>query len=229
MSIAKCVECGKEYQLEPNEKASDFQCKCGGELTISSSTEISISREINLDETVTCQACGAETPVDGNFCCECGENFSTEKVPESLDYDDSTAYEIIKKKGKTLQEHRAAMNTKFEGKEYSYAFKIQNKIDKQGYCTIKGGFGRFFTILNDGIETAEEELISYHDMKSIEVMNNKSQKKAALGALLFTPYLMKVSGYKTIEIKFKGGKITLNDVKKADALGCKYYIKQIIS
>jgi hypothetical protein len=31
--IAKCKECGKEYQLESNEKPSDFQCDCGGELS----------------------------------------------------------------------------------------------------------------------------------------------------------------------------------------------------
>ena len=28
--IAKCGECGKEYQLEEGEKVSDFQCECGG-------------------------------------------------------------------------------------------------------------------------------------------------------------------------------------------------------
>lgn len=31
--IAKCKKCGKEYQLESNEKPSDFQCDCGGELS----------------------------------------------------------------------------------------------------------------------------------------------------------------------------------------------------
>ena len=30
--VAKCKKCGKEYILEPEEKASDFQCECGGEL-----------------------------------------------------------------------------------------------------------------------------------------------------------------------------------------------------
>lgn len=28
----RCLECGKEYQLEPDEKPSDFQCICQGEL-----------------------------------------------------------------------------------------------------------------------------------------------------------------------------------------------------
>jgi len=28
----KCSECGKEYQLKSDEKPSDFQCTCGGEL-----------------------------------------------------------------------------------------------------------------------------------------------------------------------------------------------------
>ena len=33
MVIAKCEKCGKEYQLASNEKLSDFQCDCGGELS----------------------------------------------------------------------------------------------------------------------------------------------------------------------------------------------------
>lgn len=33
MVIAKCEKCKKEYQLESNEKPSDFQCECGGELS----------------------------------------------------------------------------------------------------------------------------------------------------------------------------------------------------
>jgi len=30
MVIAKCVKCEKEYELEPDEKPSNFQCECGG-------------------------------------------------------------------------------------------------------------------------------------------------------------------------------------------------------
>ena len=33
MVVAKCEKCGKEYQLGANEKLSNFQCECGGELT----------------------------------------------------------------------------------------------------------------------------------------------------------------------------------------------------
>ena len=33
MVIAKCAKCGKEYELKANEKLSNFQCECGGELT----------------------------------------------------------------------------------------------------------------------------------------------------------------------------------------------------
>lgn len=33
MVKAICDECGREYQLEPTDKLSDFQCECGGELT----------------------------------------------------------------------------------------------------------------------------------------------------------------------------------------------------
>lgn len=30
----QCSNCGKKYQFEPNERPSDFQCDCGGELKI---------------------------------------------------------------------------------------------------------------------------------------------------------------------------------------------------
>lgn len=33
MVVARCVKCGKKYELESNEKLSDFQCECGGELS----------------------------------------------------------------------------------------------------------------------------------------------------------------------------------------------------
>lgn len=39
MVIAKCEKCGKEYQLEPNKKLSDFQCECGGELSSKEASE----------------------------------------------------------------------------------------------------------------------------------------------------------------------------------------------
>lgn len=32
MIIVNCVECGKEYQLEPSENVSDYQCECSGDL-----------------------------------------------------------------------------------------------------------------------------------------------------------------------------------------------------
>jgi len=33
MVIAKCGECGTEYQLDSGEDPSDFQCECGGNLS----------------------------------------------------------------------------------------------------------------------------------------------------------------------------------------------------
>lgn len=39
MMLAKCVKCGKEYQLESNETPSNFQCECGGELSSKESSE----------------------------------------------------------------------------------------------------------------------------------------------------------------------------------------------
>ena len=48
MVKAKCVKCGKEYELESNEKHSDFQCECGGELTSNGlATEIVKIKKIN--------------------------------------------------------------------------------------------------------------------------------------------------------------------------------------
>lgn len=53
MVIAKCEKCKKEYQLESNEKPSDFQCECGGgldnvnELSKPKENETGISKLIN--------------------------------------------------------------------------------------------------------------------------------------------------------------------------------------
>lgn len=33
MGIVKCLDCGKEYELNSGENPSDFQCECGGNLT----------------------------------------------------------------------------------------------------------------------------------------------------------------------------------------------------
>jgi hypothetical protein len=33
MVVAKCTKCGKEYELESDEKPSNFQCECRGDLT----------------------------------------------------------------------------------------------------------------------------------------------------------------------------------------------------
>lgn len=30
--LAYCEKCGKKYELEANDRLSDFQCECGGEL-----------------------------------------------------------------------------------------------------------------------------------------------------------------------------------------------------
>lgn len=38
--IAKCVECGKEYQLGEDENPEDFECECGGNLFYSESLEV---------------------------------------------------------------------------------------------------------------------------------------------------------------------------------------------
>ena len=32
MVVAKCVKCGKEYELKSDEEPSNFQCECGGDL-----------------------------------------------------------------------------------------------------------------------------------------------------------------------------------------------------
>jgi len=42
MVIAKCAKCGKEYELKANDKLSDFQCECGGELTSNEMTSATL-------------------------------------------------------------------------------------------------------------------------------------------------------------------------------------------
>ena len=44
MVTAVCVQCGKEYELEPGQNPADFQCECGGDLNTSNGTSDGTSR-----------------------------------------------------------------------------------------------------------------------------------------------------------------------------------------
>lgn len=74
--LAKCKECGKEYDLKKGERVSDFQCECGGKLrVIPPKPDYDITKkkkEVKLSKcpicqhdlspnAVTCQNCGNPT------------------------------------------------------------------------------------------------------------------------------------------------------------------------
>jgi len=67
--IARCKECGKEYELMEDENPEDFQCECGGDLNI----EESFDRLNNDFEEIkfSCPNCGAEIPEDSKICKSC--------------------------------------------------------------------------------------------------------------------------------------------------------------
>lgn len=46
----QCSKCGKYYQLEPDERPSDFQCDCGGELKIAKEPSTASDDSSNLSE-----------------------------------------------------------------------------------------------------------------------------------------------------------------------------------
>jgi hypothetical protein len=71
VKIAKCMECGNEYQLEANENLSNFQCECGGKLK---NLETHESSDKNIEETsatTLCPHCGTYNPEDVKLCKVC--------------------------------------------------------------------------------------------------------------------------------------------------------------
>ena len=75
MILAKCEKCGKEYQLEPKDDPSDFQCECGGELKYKDSEEVPIN--------TVCPFCGRENPDGTKYCASCGKELKENKAHKS--------------------------------------------------------------------------------------------------------------------------------------------------
>jgi len=75
MVIAKCVKCGKEYKLKPDEKPSNFQCECGGQLGYSE--DIINPERKKSKKTELCTKCGVENPSGSTFCMECGNQLKS--------------------------------------------------------------------------------------------------------------------------------------------------------
>nr|WP_319374507.1 DUF5518 domain-containing protein [uncultured Methanobacterium sp.] len=48
MVIAKCKECGKEYQLSSRDNLGEFQCECGGELEYKENLEVKKEDSIKM-------------------------------------------------------------------------------------------------------------------------------------------------------------------------------------
>lgn len=71
--LAKCKECGKEYDLKKGEKASDFQCECGGKLRVVPSKPNYVKKEKKLDGKLTnCPICKHELSSNATTCQNCG-------------------------------------------------------------------------------------------------------------------------------------------------------------
>jgi predicted RNA-binding Zn-ribbon protein involved in translation (DUF1610 family) len=65
----KCVECGKEFEIEEGESPFDFQCECGGSL----SPEIEIKSTVRKNkEAGICKNCGTLLVEHANTCPKCG-------------------------------------------------------------------------------------------------------------------------------------------------------------
>jgi DNA-directed RNA polymerase subunit RPC12/RpoP len=66
----ECSKCGKEYELEPGEKISGFQCDdCGGELRVILPAPV----KKGTDQPRICPECKSENLPENKFCQECGK------------------------------------------------------------------------------------------------------------------------------------------------------------
>jgi len=44
--LARCKECGKEYELDRGENPSDYQCECGGKLNYNENTTVDSAKKV---------------------------------------------------------------------------------------------------------------------------------------------------------------------------------------
>lgn len=122
MIITKCVECGKEYQLEQGENVSDFQCECGGDLKY---TELfDVGNTVDLESSGICPLCKELTPLNGNYCQECGEKTNFIEVID--DYSGST-----KSEGMFIACNECG---------YLYEFSEDEKLNNFQFCDCGGKF-----------------------------------------------------------------------------------------
>ncbi|WP_308572152.1 zinc ribbon domain-containing protein [uncultured Methanobacterium sp.] len=84
MVIAKCGECGNEYELEPGESPADFQCECGGNLKILDNAS-NVNSDVKKEPiSVICPNCNKENEPSSKFCAFCGTGLGTKdkKTPK---------------------------------------------------------------------------------------------------------------------------------------------------
>jgi len=81
MPYFMCEKCRKEYELEPGEQPSDYQCECGGSLRLTDNIDE------KTDSTITpfyCAYCGAENEDKTTFCKDCGKRIKPEEKKSGI-------------------------------------------------------------------------------------------------------------------------------------------------
>ena len=71
--LARCKECGKEYNIGSDESVADFQCTCGGKLRSVKPIPSYVKKEKeNTTKLISCPVCKHELSSNAVTCHNCG-------------------------------------------------------------------------------------------------------------------------------------------------------------
>jgi ribosomal protein L40E len=94
--INSYIELGKEYYEENNENPSEKTAETVAEIKSTLSTITEIKAQINAIRGVNiCQSCGAEMPLENDFCGKCGAKLVKPVIPDPVEEKEEVITEEI--------------------------------------------------------------------------------------------------------------------------------------
>lgn len=93
--INSYIELGKEYYEENKENPSEGTAETVAEITVALSTVAELKAQINaIRGVIECQACGAECPLEDDFCGKCGAKLVKPVIPDPIEEEEEIIEEI---------------------------------------------------------------------------------------------------------------------------------------